>query len=131
MSVVQERRRYPRTVVTWPVTVLTPRTQIEGQVENVSPVGAFISFTEAPPLEWDLRLTIRPPNHATISAVAKVIWSTVLPTDEGSPCFGVGVQFTRIAEGDRQFLAGNLECFHGHGDRHFSKTIRGEATYLG
>ncbi|HVP77517.1 MAG TPA: PilZ domain-containing protein [Thermodesulfobacteriota bacterium] len=105
----KDRRRYPRTVVTWPVTVLTPQTQIEGQVENVSSVGAFISFTEAPPLEWDLRLIIRPPNHQTISAVAKVIWSTVLTTDGGSPRFGVGVEFIRISEADRQFLPGNLE----------------------
>ena len=73
MSMVKERRRHPRTVVTWAVTVLTPQTQIEGQVENVSPVGAFISFAEAPPLEWDLRLIIKPPNHLTISAVGKVI----------------------------------------------------------
>jgi len=109
MSIVQERRRHLRTFVKWSTTVLTPQTQLEGQVENVSSVGAFISFTEAPPLEWDLRLVIKPPNHPTISAVAKVIWSTVLTTDGGSPRFGVGVQFTRISEGDSQFLSGNLE----------------------
>jgi hypothetical protein len=63
---------------------------------------------ESPPLERDLRLTIRPPNHPTISAVARVIWSTVLTTDEGSPRFGMGVEFTRISEGDRGFLSGNL-----------------------
>jgi hypothetical protein len=63
---------------------------------------------EAPPLEWDLRLIIKPPNHPTISPVAKVIWSTVLTADGGSPRFGVGVEFTRILESDRQFLAGNL-----------------------
>jgi PilZ domain len=109
MSLVEERRRHPRTIVKWPATVLTPQTQIEGQIENVSPVGAFISFQEAPPLEWDLRLIMKPPNHPTISAVAKVIWSTVLTTDEGSPRFGMGVTFTRISESDRQFLSGNLE----------------------
>ena len=109
MSIVQERRRDVRTVVKWPTTVLTPQTQLEGQVENVSSVGAFISFTEAPPLEWDLRLVIKPPNHSTISAVAKVMWPTVLTTDGASPRFGVGVQFTRISEGDSQFLSRNLE----------------------
>jgi hypothetical protein len=109
MSIAQERRRHPRAVVTWPVTVRTPQTQIEGQVENVSPVGAFISFADAPPLEWDFQLTMKPSNHPTISALGKVIWSTVLTTDEGSPCFGVGVEFTRISEGDRKFLSGKLE----------------------
>jgi PilZ domain len=109
MSIVEERRRHPRAVVSWSVTVLTPQTQIEGQVENVSPIGAFISFAEAPPSEWDLRLNIKPPSHPTISAVAKVIWSTVLTTDGGIPRFGVGVRFTRISEGDSQFLSGNPE----------------------
>jgi hypothetical protein len=108
MSVVEERRRHRRTVVRWPATLLTSQTQIEGQIENVSPGGAFICFTEARPLEWDLRLVIQPSNHPTINAVAKVIWSTVFTTDGGSPSFGVGVQFTRISEGDSQFLSGNL-----------------------
>jgi hypothetical protein len=90
-------------------TVHTPQTQIDGQIENVSPVGAFISFSEAPPLEWDLPLIIKPPNHPTISAVVEVIWSTVLTTDEGSPRSGIGVKFTRISESDRQLLAANLE----------------------
>jgi hypothetical protein len=70
MSIVEERRRHPSAVVKWPATVLSPQTQIEGQVENVSPVGAFISFREAPPLEWDLRLVIKPPNHPTMSTEA-------------------------------------------------------------
>lgn len=109
MSIVKERRRHPRTTVKWPATVLTPQTELEGQVENVSSVGAFISFGESPPLEWDLRLIIKPLNHPTINAVAKMIWSTVLTTDEGSPRFGVGVEFTRISESDRRFLAGNPE----------------------
>jgi len=109
MSTVKERRRYPRTVVRWPVTVLTPQTQVEGQIENASAVGAFISFTESPPLEWSFRMLIKPPNHQTINVVAKVIWSTVLSAGEGAPRFGVGVEFTRISEGDRQFLEGNLE----------------------
>jgi hypothetical protein len=109
MSVVEERRRHRRTVARWPATVFTSQTQIEGQIENVSPGGAFICFTEAPPLESDLRLVIKPPNYPTISAVAKVIWSTVLTTDEGSPRFGMGVQFTRISKGDRQFLSEKLE----------------------
>jgi PilZ domain len=109
MSVPKERRRHTRTVVAWPVTVITPQTQVEGQIENISPVGAFISFAESPPLEWNFRMLIKPPKHQTINVVAKVIWSTVLSTGEGAPRFGVGVEFTRISEGDRQFLEGNPE----------------------
>jgi hypothetical protein len=90
-------------------TVLTPQTEIEGQIENVSPVGAFISFSEAPPLERDLPPIIKPPSHPTISAVVEVIRSAVLTSDKGSPRSGVGVEFTRLSESDRQFLAANLE----------------------
>jgi len=105
----QERRRYRRSVVSWPATILTPQTQIEGRVENISPVGAFISFGEAPPLERDFRIVINPPNHQTINVVAKVIWSTVISAADGSPGFGVGVEFIRISEADRAFLAKPLE----------------------
>ncbi|HVO84673.1 MAG TPA: PilZ domain-containing protein [Syntrophobacteria bacterium] len=107
MLLPHQRYRHRLRLVRWPATVLTPQTQIEGQVENVSPLGALISFTEAPPLEWDLRLIIKPSNHQTINVLAKMIWSTVLTTDEGSPRFGVGVEFTRISDGDCQFLAAN------------------------
>jgi len=106
---LQERRRYRRSVVSWPATVLTPQTQIEGRIENISPVGAFISFGESPPLEGDFRMVINPPNHQTINVVAKVIWSTVISAAEGSPGFGVGVEFIRISEADREFLAKDLE----------------------
>jgi len=109
MSMVQERRRHLRTVVTWPATVLTSQTQIEGQIENIGPSGAFISFPESPPFEGSFRMVIKVPNHQTMNVGARVIWSTVLSTDEGSPHFGVGVEFTRISDGDRQFFAGNLE----------------------
>jgi hypothetical protein len=54
-------------------------------------------------------MLINPPNHQTINVVAKVIWSTVISAAEGSPRFGVGVEFIRISEVDREFLARPLE----------------------
>lgn|SRR5512139_1172952 len=125
MSVVKERRRHLRTVVTWPVAVLTPQTQIEGQIENINTVGAFISFAESPPLEWNSRMLIKPPNHQTINVVAKVVWSTVLGTGVGAPRFGVGVEFTRLSEGDPQFLAGSLELPTGCCDVHRPEEVFG------
>jgi Tfp pilus assembly protein PilZ len=108
MSIVSERRRDLRSVVTWPATVFTSEAQVEGQIENIGPGGAFISFPESPPFEESFRMVIKVPDRQTMNVGARVIWSTVLSTDEGSPYFGVGVEFTRISDGDRQFFAGHL-----------------------
>jgi hypothetical protein len=108
MSIVQERRRSLRRVVTWPATVFTSHAQVEGQIENIGPSGAFISFPESPPFEGSFQMVIKAPNHQTMNIDARVIWSTVLSANEGSPHFGVGVEFTRISDGDRQFFAGHL-----------------------
>jgi hypothetical protein len=54
-------------------------------------------------------MVINPPNHQTINVVAKVIWSTVISAAEGPTGFGVGVEFIRISETDREFLAKPLE----------------------
>ena len=37
-----ERRQHPRTKVKWPATASTPQGDIEGQVENIGPEGAFL-----------------------------------------------------------------------------------------
>jgi hypothetical protein len=97
MSIGEDRRRHRRSEVKWPVAVLTPHTRFEGQTENASVGGAFISFAGEPPLEWDLGLIMKPVGQPTVNAVAKVIWWTALATDEGRPRVGVGVEFTRIS----------------------------------
>ena len=98
------RRRYSRTSVKWPVTVLTSQDKTEGETENVSPTGAFISCTVVPLSEGSIRLVIKVPGHQSINVAGKVVWSKALNPNKGEPSFGVGVQFTKISENDSHFL---------------------------
>ena len=98
------RRRYSRTSVKWPVTVLTSQDKTEGETENVSPTGVFISCTVVPLSEGSIRLVIKVPGHQPINVAGKVVWSKVLNPNKGEPSFGVGVQFTKISENDSHFL---------------------------
>ncbi len=99
-----ERRLQPRIEIRWPVTVLTTQTKIEGQMQNISPSGAFISCKDAPPLEGSFFIIINPPDRQTISVAGKVVWSTTLQLSNVDSSLGVGVQFTNITPSDRRFL---------------------------
>ena len=104
MAAPQGRRQYSRTSVKWPVTLLTSQDKTEGETENVSPTGVFISCTVVPLSEGSLRLVIKVPGHQPINVAGKVVWSKVLNPNKGAPSFGVGVQFTKISENDSHFL---------------------------
>lgn len=104
MAIPQGRRQYSRTSVKWPVTLLTSQDKTEGETENVSPTGAFISCTVVPLSEGSIRLVIKVPGHQPINVAGKVVWSKVLNPNKGAPSFGVGVQFTKISENDIHFL---------------------------
>ena len=98
------RRQNSRTSVRWPVTVLTSQDKTEGETENVSPTGAFISCTVVPLSEGSIRLVIKVPGHQPINVAGKAGWPKVLNPNDGTPSFGVGVQFTKITENDSHFL---------------------------
>jgi Tfp pilus assembly protein PilZ len=83
---------------------LTSQDKSEGETENVSPTGAFISCTVVPLSEGSIRLVIKVPGHQPINVAGKVVWSKVLNRTKGEPSFGVGVQFTKISENDSHFL---------------------------
>ncbi len=101
----------PRVEIKWPVTMLTPQSQIEGEMENISPTGGFISSREVPPLGANFFIIIRPPDRQTMSVVGKVICSKTFKSREGDSTHRVDVQFTNITVGDYQYLS-NLVAKH-------------------
>ena len=107
-----ERRLQPRIEIKWPVTVLTMQTTIEGEIQNLSPTGAFISCKAVPPLESSFFIIIKPPERQTISVAGKVVWSTTLLADETNASLGVGVQFTNITPGDLRFLTQLVKTYN-------------------
>ena len=99
-----QRRKIRRAGVRWPVTILSLRTRVEGEIENVSSEGAFVYCKEVPPLDGIFSVVIKAPRHRVLNLAGEVVWSTVLNPDEGSPRFGLGVRFTRVSPIDRQYL---------------------------
>jgi Tfp pilus assembly protein PilZ len=104
MSDQSERREYPRAEAKWPVTLITPEGQIEGEIENFTPKGLFVSCAEVPPSEGILRLVIKVPGRPTMNVAGKVIWTTIIDTTESGAKLGVGIQFTEISESDLKVL---------------------------
>ena len=100
----QEKRIVPRAQVRWPVTMLTSQAKVEGEIENISSKGAFVSCKDLPPLEDGFVMVIEAPDHKTMNLNGKIVWSTVIESGEGDSQFGIGVQFTRIFSDDHLFL---------------------------
>ncbi len=113
MSDQSERREYPRAEAKWPVTLITPEGQIEGEIENFTPKGLFVSCAEVPPSEGIIRLVIKVPGRPTMNVAGKVIWSTIIDTTESGARLGVGIQFTEISESDLKILQEAMTKCHG------------------
>ena len=109
----QEKRIMPRVKVRWPVTMLTPQSQVEGKIENVSSKGAFVSCKDMPPLEEGFLLVIRTPDYKAMNLNGRVVWSTVLSCSATGPQFGIGVQFTRMTADDRKALHKMIALHYG------------------
>jgi Tfp pilus assembly protein PilZ len=112
MSEQSERREYPRTEVKWSVTLITPEAKIEGEIENFTPKGLFVSCAEVPPSEGVLRLVIKIPGRPTMNVAGKVIWTTIIDNTESGARLGVGLQLTEISESDLQVLQEAMNEYH-------------------
>ena len=112
MSDQSERREYARAKVKWPVTLITPESQIEGEIEKFTPKGLFVSCAEVPPSEGILRLVIKVPGRPTMNSAGKIIWSTIIDTTESGTRLGVGIQFTEISESDLKVLDEAMTEYH-------------------
>ena len=109
----QEKRMVPRMKVRWPVTMLTPQSQVEGKIENMSSKGAFVSCKDMPPLEEGFLLIIRAPEYKSMNLNGRVVWSTLLSSSEDGSQFGIGVQFTRMTAEDRKALHKMIAMHYG------------------
>ena len=112
MSEQSERREYPRAEGKWAVTLITPEAQIEGEIENFTSKGLFVSCAEVPPSEGILRLVIKVPGRPTMNVAGKVIWSTIIDITESGARLGVGIQFTEISKSDLKVLHEGATEYH-------------------
>ena len=76
-SVKEERRRYPRTQINWPVTIGTAEVAMVGETKNVSSGGVFICCEKplAPNEIFNMSISI-PERGSALVGKAEVIWTT-------------------------------------------------------
>ena len=87
MDSSRERRRHPRSEVTWPVAIESTETIISGRTKNISSGGAFINCkTKLPPGEvFDMVIHAQSQSQPiSLSGKAEVVWMSG---------HGIGVKF--------------------------------------
>ena len=100
----EEGRQHQRAKVSWPVTIQTEEGTIERATYNISPDGAFIRGLSPLELHEVVDMTISGPDHP-ITVKARVVWSSnQIPPDEDMPR-GVGVEFIKISDEDREIIS--------------------------
>jgi hypothetical protein len=113
MSTQEKKRRFTRADVNWPVFLLTPNCIVKGETRNIIPGGAFIHSLTDPVQDESFRLVIKPPGYAGLLVVtAEVAWTRDLGSSGNILSRGLGVQFTRISSGDRDFLDSVFSCYY-------------------
>jgi hypothetical protein len=97
LSGFEEKRKLPRVDVQWPVTMITKRGAVDGEVRNITTEGVYVHCTEQLTLNEIYRLMIGSPG-GTIDVMGRVIWSNldILP--------GSGFCFVEVSEKDRDLL---------------------------
>lgn len=100
---IEEKRRYARSEVRWPVTLKTSRGSMEAETKDVSLGGVFIRSRN--PLSPDevLAMVVKVPDlEQPLKIDGKVIWSNISGSDNEFTPHGMGVLFTEIFPEDRQ-----------------------------
>jgi len=95
---------HSRLAIRWPVLVLAPQAQIEGESENINLTGVLISCEQAPPTEGSFRMLLSPPERHPLEITARAAWTTLFHSEDGTTRLGVDAQFVAIADADLDFL---------------------------
>jgi hypothetical protein len=99
-------RQHPRTAVSLPVIVCTPRGQIQGRIINLSLTGAFILLAELPDLTHQVELFIEIPRLQVLVVIAVIVRFDIRPFGDGARHhYGLAVRFSNISDEDRLLLS--------------------------
>lgn len=95
---------HSRLAIRWPILVLAPQVQIEGETENINLTGVLISCEQAPPTEGCFRMLLSPRERHPLEITARASWTTLFHSEDGTTRLGVDAQFVAIADADLDFL---------------------------
>ena len=99
-----ERRKHPRRVIKWPVTVLTETGTIEGETRDIAVDGLSIRCEEPLRMNEVVRMGVMPPDYQMIEFTGKVIWSDLYGIGDDDSAYGMGVCFVEISDEDLHVL---------------------------
>ena len=97
-NVAEEKRKYPRVDINWPVSIETAYGTIAAEVINISFGGAFICCKKPLQLRKVFRLTMIGPENEPVIATAQVVWSNANVSEEKVINRGMGVRFIKMSD---------------------------------
>ena len=105
----QGKREHSRVEVSWPVTMLTSKQLIIGELKNISESGALISCQEVPSSEETLKLRFEITDLFYVSATVENVRFNVDDSPSGSITYYLAVRFIEITEDERRMLCNAIE----------------------
>jgi len=99
----EHTRQHRRAKVSWPVTIKTQEGIIERITYNISPNGAFIRGLSPLELYEFVDMTVGGPDRL-ITVKARVVWASSQAPPEKDMPRGMGVEFVKISDKDREFI---------------------------
>lgn len=106
----QSRRKHPRALVEWPVTVISATGSYQGKAANISRGGAFIHLSQELISGDTVRLAFEVPDyHDVIVAKGEILRSFPLKRgDEQEFSHSAALQFTEISDENLKYFTGNI-----------------------
>ena len=93
----QERRKYHRAEVKWPVIVKHSKKPLKSVTINASAAGAFIRCGKPIKPKEIVEIVIKIPGiEPTFEIIGEVMWSNTYGPDDSITPHGMGVQFKNI-----------------------------------
>ena len=105
----KSKREYTRVQVSWPVTMLTRKKMLVGEIKDISVSGALIRCEELPSPEETLELSIEVADLSYVSALVENVRFTVDDSHGDSLAYELAVRFTEMAEDERKMLHNAIE----------------------
>ena len=99
-----ENRRYPRSQIIWPVTLIGFHGFASAITRNLSLAGTLVHSSEMPDADENLSLVLKPNEHQSISAAAEMVWSNTHKSNNHK-MHAMGVCFIHIPGPELQLLS--------------------------
>lgn len=103
------KREYSRVEVSWPVTMLTGKKLVIGEIKDISLGGALIRCQELPSPEEALELRIEITDLFCISATVENVRSDMDDSRTDFKVYHLAVRFTEMTKDQRKILYNAIE----------------------